>query len=395
MRKYINSIKNIIHETDFFLIFICICASVFGVLAVHSATYNKVAEGAAYSRDTRTMIMAVALGLFAAILISFIDSEFIVRLWPIVAIVCVALMFFVMKWGKAPPLRPDAKIWIMLSTSRQLYFQPSELVKIGFVITFAVHLEQIRDKMNKPLSLLLLAIHAAIPTGLVAVSGDFGSALIFIVIFASMLFIGGLSLKNIGLGVLAMLAASPLLWKFGLKSIQKDRIMALIYPEQYPVVIYQQEKGLIAIGSGHLFGQGYLQGDYTQASVVPASENDMIFSVIGEELGFIGCIAAIIIFTIIVLKIISIGRQCKDNTSALMCYGIASMIIGHVVINIGMCLMLLPVVGITLPFFSAGGSSNLCLYIGIGLILSIYRFNHSRNIVNYRLRRVSTPFSDE
>lgn len=396
MRRFINTFKNAVKETDKLLCILCLAASFYGFIIVWSATGPVTAEGATFSRDSTTMLFAVIIGIVLAIFISFIDSELIIRLWPLIALVCLVLMGITFVWGVGPAERPDARTWLRLGTeSFPFYFQSSELVKVGFIITFGMHLDLVKDKMNQLKHILFLCIHALIPTGLVIITGDLGSALIFMIIFAGMIFLGGLSLKNMGLGILAIIAALPLVWRFALKNLQKERFLALLYPEQYPAVIYQQEKGMIAIGSGGLFGQGLFKGDYTQAGIVPEQQNDMIFSAIGEELGFIGAVFAIILLTLIILKIVKTGRESRDHATALMCYGVASMIAGHILINVGMCLMLLPVVGITLPFLSAGGSSNLCLYIAIGLVLSIYRHNQSREAISFHLRQIRTPFSDD
>jgi rod shape determining protein RodA len=162
--------------------------------------------------------------------------------------------------------------------------------------------------------------------------------------------------------------------------------------DRYEAVIFQQQQAVNAIGSGQLLGKGLFKGSYTQHGLVPVSENDMIFSVIGEELGFVGAMAALILITAIVFRIVIVGKKAVESHTSLMCYGVAIMIAAQSVINIGMCMKLLPVIGITLPFFSAGGSSNLCIYIAVGLVLSVHRFNTERKPVDFRLSRISTPF---
>ncbi|MCL2513452.1 MAG: FtsW/RodA/SpoVE family cell cycle protein [Oscillospiraceae bacterium] len=393
MRKFLNFIKTSLRETDKLLFSLCLIASVFGLLAVNSATKIKITDGSAVSRDFTAMLIAVAGGIILAALISYIDYEVIVKLWPAIAIFCVGIMVALYFIGTPPPERPDAKTWITLGNTGY-YFQPSEIVKIGFIVTFGMHLDYIKESLGSLKTLLFLVLHAAVPIGLVTVSGDIGSALVFIIIFVGMVFTSGVELKFFVMGAAAFAALSPVLWKFIFTSIQRDRFLALFNPEKYPNVIYQQQRGLEAIGSGGLTGMGLYKGVLTQAGIVPESHNDMIFSVVGEETGFLGCAAVILLLGLIFYKIIRTGQKSRDNATSLMCYGMAAMLIGQVVINIGMCLMLLPVVGITLPFFSAGGSSNLCLYIGIGLVLSVHRFNQSREAVNFRLARIRTPFSD-
>lgn len=390
MDKIISQIKSFIKETDKFLLFLCILLSTFGVLLVSSATHSG---ETLFSRDARVMLLAVIAGIIIALMISVIDYNFIVKLCPIIGGICIVLMLLLLipGVGVGPSSRSDAKTWIVLGNTG-LYFQPSELVKIGFIITFGVHLDSVRDNINSIKNIMLLCIHGAIPIVLVVITGDMGSALIFIIIFVSMLFAAGVSLKYFALGIISVAAALPILWNYILTSIQKDRILALINPDEYPDIIYQQEQGLKAIRNGGMFGKGLFNGYYTQSGAVPENENDMIFSVIGEELGLIFCLITLIVFSAIIIRIISIGKKSKDGTVLLICSGVASMIAGQVIVNIGMCLELLPVIGITLPFLSAGGSSNLCIYIAIGLILSLKRHTMERDIVNFRYKNLSTPF---
>ena len=389
--KIITYIKTFIKETDKILLFLCLLMSVFGVLLVASAT----ADGSAtFSRDAKVMMIAIGIGIVTALIISMIDYNFIIRLWPVIVAVCILLMLllFIPNVGVGPQGREDAKTWIKLGSSG-LYFQPSELLKIGFIITFAVHIDTVRDNLNKIKNLLLLCAHGAVPVMLVVVTGDMGSALIFLIIFVLMLFSAGVHIRYFLLGLAAVGAALPLAWRFVLSNIQKDRIYALFKPEEYPDIIYQQEQGLKAIVNGGIFGQGLFHGQYTQTpNYVPENENDMIFSVIGEELGLIGCILTLIVFILIVMRIINTGKQAKDGTVSLMCSGVAAMIGAQVVVNIGMCLEVLPVIGITLPFLSAGGSSNLCIYIAIGLVLSLRRYTLEKDVVNFRFKYISTSF---
>lgn len=395
MNKIISQIKSFIKDTDKFLLFLCAALSAFGILLVSSATHSS---DALFSRDAKVMLMAVAVGIIFALIISIIDYNFIVRLWPVIAVICLILMALLLipGVGVGPSPRSDVKTWIKLAEfgSSTLYFQPSELVKIGFIITFSVHTDAIHDNINSIKNIILLCIHAAVPVILIIVTGDMGSALIFLIIFAVMLFAAGVSLKYFLLGGVLVAAALPLMWNYVMTSIQKDRILALINPAEYPDIIYQQEQGLKAIKNGGMFGMGIFNGTYTQSTTasVPENENDMIFSVIGEEFGLVGCILTLIIFAVIVIRIISIGKKSKDRTVMLICTGVASMIAAQVMVNIGMCLEMMPVIGITLPFLSAGGSSNLCIYIAIGLVLSLRRHTLERDIVNFRYKNISTPF---
>lgn len=391
MKKIFPYLKRFVAETEKILLALIIAASIFGVLMVHSTTRCNLTEGETIARDARVMIIAAVLGIIITLVISAIDYELIMKLWPIIGVGCILLMIVTLIFGVAPESRPDAKSWLEFGP---VFFQPSELVKIGYIITFSMHLELCRDTINNPKSILLLGLHAIVPIGLVILTGDMGSALVFMLMTLAMLYFSGLHIGFFLGGLGLIVASSPLIWMYGLSQFQKDRFLALLRPEEFPAEIYQQEKGLNALGSGGFFGQGLFKGTYTQKGIVPESENDMIFTAIGEEAGFFGCIVALLILFFICFKMISIGKKSKDFSSQIACYGMAAMIASQVIINVGVCLMMLPVIGITLPFFSAGGSSTLCLYIGVGLVFSIFRFNRSREAVNFRVSRISTPFSE-
>ncbi len=394
MKKVFKSIKNFIKETDKILLLLCILASAFGCVSVLSATHWSLSEGERYTRDFIVMALAVCLGIIISLIISLIDYEFIIRISPLIGLFCIGIMIVTLLFGVGPAERPDAKTWLKIG-STGIFFQPSEIVKIGYIITFGVHIEKLKSKINHPFSIIQLLVHALIPIGLVVISGDMGSALVFMIITFVMLFLSGLHWGYFLGGGLLLLASLPLVWIFVFDKIQKDRFLALINPELYPDIIYQQERGLVAIGSGGITGQGLFNGSLTQIpNAIPESENDMIFAVIGEELGLIGCISALLLLTAIVIRIIRTGRHDKIGNTKIMCCGVAAMIAGQVIINIGMCLMILPVVGITLPFFSAGGSSNLCVYFAIGLILSFYRYNQQRDPIHVSQSNIYNPFSD-
>ena len=391
MKKFFSLTKRFIQETDNLLLILITATSIFGVLMVYTTTRCRLEDGQTIARDATVMIIAAALGIIATLVISSIDYELIMKLWPIIAGFCVALMVLTLAIGAAPEERPDSRCWIKIGS---IYFQSSELVKIGFLITFSMHLELVRDRINSLKSVIALGIHAMVPRGLVILTGDMGSALVFMIMAVGLLFFAGLHWGYFACGGLLLLASSPLIWMFVFSEYQKNRFLALFRPEQFTNESFQQLLGLNALGSGGFWGTGFTKGIYTQGGIVPASENDMIFTSIGEETGFFGCIVSLGLLFAIVYRMIKIAKSSRDFSTQLFCYGMAVMISAQVLINIGMCLMILPVIGITLPFFSAGGSSTLCLYIGLGLVFSIYRFNRSRAAVNFRLSRISTPFSE-
>ncbi|MBR0536914.1 MAG: FtsW/RodA/SpoVE family cell cycle protein, partial [Clostridia bacterium] len=194
MKNLIYRLRTVIRETDFALLLLCILTSAYGVVMVYSATRpDMLIEGGVISRDTRAMLIAVGAGLLMAIVISFIDYNIITKLYPAIAAVCIALMLLTLVFGVGPEERPDAKTWLKIGETG-LFFQPSELLKIGFIISFGMHLELISDRISKPVHILFLCLHAAVPVGLVTLSGDMGSALVFVIIFAAMMFCAGVKL---------------------------------------------------------------------------------------------------------------------------------------------------------------------------------------------------------
>lgn len=380
--------------TDKLLVLFCMLASGFGILSVYSATMrltNNYLLG--MPRDATIMILAVVVGFIIATIISLVDYDIICKLWPIWAALGVGLMVVVILFGVAVSTgREDARIWINLGL---FYFQPSELVKVFFIITFSVHLDKVRYELNKIRNLVPLLLHALIPFVLVHISGDDGSAIIFLMIAFIMLFVAGLNWKYI-VGAIALVAAAiPLLWT-NMSEFQKQRFVVLWDPAAYPQTAYQQTLGLSAIANGGLIGKGLFHGTYTQSGSIPVAESDMIFTVICEELGLIGGLVALAILVAIMFRIIRDGNQSIAGPARPLCYGIASMVGIQTLINIAMCLRIGPVIGITLPFFSAGGSSTLCLYAGIGLILSVYRSNYNQTKeTNFRLIGIRSPFNEE
>ena len=362
-------------QTDLFLLFLCLIASTYGMLLVYSATKNTLVEGQIISSEFKSMLIAIPAGIIGAIVLSYINYDYFVKFFWVIGGVGILLMVITVFFGVAPYARQDSRCWLKITDS--FYFQPSEVVKIAFIVTFAVHLDAVKDNINSIKNVLLLALHAAVPIGLVVITGDAGSALVFALIVLGMLIAAGLHWSYFLVGGLGVVAAIPLAWSTGLiKDFQKSRFLALIYydAEEYARdAAYQQNQAINAIGSGKVTGKGLFNGTYVQSAAIQKEKNDMILSVSGEELGFLGAIAVLAVIAMIVIKIMVNSKSAKDSHGYFIDMGIASMIIGQTLINVGMCLRLLPVIGITLPFFSAGGSSNLAVYLSIGIVMSVYR----------------------
>lgn len=386
----LKALKTFLKGTDIITVLLCAALSVFGTVAVSSATFSADA-GTYISRDTRVMILAFILGIVAAFVISVIDYDIILKLWPLIGIAGIGLMLLLFFIGVSPDARSDAISWLKLP--RGLYFQPSEIVKIGFIVTFAFHLSKVKNDISSIKTVFFLCVHAMIPIVLVVATGDMGSALIFGLMFIGMMLVSGVHWLYFPAGGLLIVAASPVIWLKVFDNIQRNRILALFNPEAYPTEIYQQSQALKAIQNGGFTGMGLYQGELTQSTLLPEKQNDMIFSAICEEFGFIGALVLLSLFLLLAVRVVFVGRRAKNFAAEMMCYGVAFMLIAQAVINIGMCTRLLPVIGITLPFISAGGSSTVCVYLAIGLVLSVYRSSGTISYENdYRFARIAREY---
>jgi len=363
---------------DFVTLITAFIASAYGLALVYSATYSNLADGQIISGGVKSMLVSVFGGIVIALVLCNIDYEIISKLWPLVAAGCIALMIITMFFGTAVNAdRQDAKSWLNFGI---FTFQTSELLKVGFIISFSYHLDMVKDHINRIKTIIPLVIHGMIPIALVVATGDAGSALIFLIMFIGMLFFARVHIGYFAAGICALIVGFAVAWKTGIiNGIQRERITALFYPEEYADTLYQQTNGKIAMGSGGWFGQGYLNGSMTQSGAVPVNDNDMILSVAGEEFGYIGALVVIALLFVLIVRVLFTGLRARDNVGYLMCSGIAVMLFAQVLINVGMELSLLPCIGITLPLFSAGGSSSLCIYLALGIELSVYRFSKSQN----------------
>lgn len=337
-----------------------------------------------------TMLIAIVLGYFGSVIISLIDYHDIGTFWYIVAGFCLFLLVFTLKFGLAVTNTGgvNARAWINLGVTT---FQPSELVKIGFMITFSKHLTALKERelLKSPLHIVLLACHALIPIALVHLQGDDGAGIIFFFMFLAMAFGAGIQLRYFLILFAAIGASIPLAWKYVLADYQKQRMLvAYNLDGDYENVLnygWQQYQARISIGSGGIFGRGLFHSPRVNSSIVPVQEADFIFSVAGEQLGFIGCGLLILLMLFLLWRTLHIARKSPDLLGSSICMGFFGMIAAQMIFNLGMCLDLLPVMGVTLPFFSAGGSSAACLYFGFGLVENVYMHRMNTDKVTLRL----------
>ncbi len=372
MKRLLYAVADFIRETDKLLLLLCIFASGYGCLAVFTATHYLNTY-----RPFTVQVGSMIIGVIAAAIISNFDPETFTKRWYIAAVLGVVPVLLTFVIGFAPE-GTDDKAWLDLGFTT---FQPAELLKICFIITFATHISLIKPNINKLKYLIPLCLHGAFPVLLIHFQGDDGTALVFAVMVLAMMWAAGVSWKYFVAALSAAVVASPIVYFFVMNEDQKARIKVIFDIESdIEGIGYQQYWGRKALANGGFFGQGFLKGTLTSRGFVPEGQNDFIFVSIGEELGFVGCVVVLIVLTAICLRSVKIARMCNQDSSKIICVGFFSMLFAQIIINVGMCLSILPVIGITLPFFSAGGTSLLCLYLGVGLVLSVYKHRNSRTI---------------
>ncbi|HCC00099.1 MAG TPA: hypothetical protein DEP42_02585 [Ruminococcaceae bacterium] len=363
MAVLFKGIRNYLKRADLFLILVTLLSAGFGFLLIYSATGGS-------GRTVRMQVVSLIIGLALMVVISKIDYHDMGRAWKFLAVACILILILTTAIGSSRAGSQD-RAWIHIGS---LSIQPSEFIKIAFAITFAKHYDLIKERIDSPINVFLLAIHGLIPMAILIVQKDMGMMLVFGLMLVIMMFAANVKLRYFVMAGIILLIGEPVIWSAVLGATQKNRILALFDPVKYASNAYQQSQGLLAIGSGMLFGNGLFKGKLTQGAsyLLPEKQNDMIFAVVGEELGFIGCVLVLCILTIFLLRILHDARQAKDPMGSIICVGIFASFAIQLGVNIGAALMILPITGISLPFFSSGGSSLMASFTAVGVVLSVY-----------------------
>ena len=372
------TLADFIQQADLVLLGLCCAATLYGIALVFSATrYMAPATGL-----RRMIIQCAALGLGVCVYIFFsmLDLESITRKWKwLLAFNVVFILLLRTPLGVAGNTGNRAWLKFLL-----IPFQigPAEVVKITFVLLLAKQIEWLWEEKEDLKSFRSAFFVAGHTLGICAlyflVSHDMGNGLVFLFIFLCMAFVAGFALRwflllfsGVG-GVIAAVLLLDLVPK-DMKYMLNRFIVLFDHSFDPQGVGWQQTRSLLAIGSGGLWGQGYLNGSQTQSgsTSLPAKQTDLIFSVAGEELGLFGCLAIMLLLLAIILRILLVARKARTPFYRYVCVGMASILIFQTVINIGMCLFVMPTIGITLPFFSYGGSSIVTLYMAMGVVSGI------------------------
>ena len=381
MRRFLQELQDFPKKCDWVLLLLCLVTAAFGLVVITSATSAAKFEG-----NTRYIVVQMAsilLGVMAYAVISSIDIEAMSenRNWLVVLNVFMLLLLI--------PFGTDNntgnRSWLDLPLM-PMYIQPAEICKITYIVIMASVMNSHQNSISTVPSVMHMVLHLGILVGLnMVLSRDAGVSLIFVFIFIGMAFSGGVSLGWFALAIGAIAIALPVVFPF-LGDHQQERLLILIDPSYDAAGIgarYHYKINLLSLTGGGLTGQGLFSGIRTQGGNLFAQHTDYIFSSIGEELGFFGCVFVMIMQFVIIARCIWVGMRCQDYIRRLVCYGAASALMFQVLINIGMCIGVMPVIGLTLPFISYGGSSMVTLFAMLGLVSGSYARPASRSHERY------------
>lgn len=358
---------------DYIVLIIVFLLMSIGVVVLMSATQALTTGDMS---DVQKQVIWIIASLIIMIIMSKIDYEILggYSFWFYLTIIVLLIVVLFM------PEINGAKSWFDFGF---FSIQPGEFAKIVLIISLAKHIDRVVSKdefgINKPKNIIMVILHASLPVSLIIIQPDFGTAMVIVAMVFAMAFISRMSYKYIGTLVISGVLGIGLLRYFILKGhnlffdpYQAKRIRVFFDPTLDPLGSgYNVIQSKLAIGSGQLYGMGLFKGTQTQLGNLPAKTTDFVFSVIGEELGFIMCTIVVMLLILLLMRFIYIARTARDMYGTLIVTGVTAMIGVHVLVNIGMTMGLVPVTGIPLPFISYGGSSLLTNMIGIGLVMSV------------------------
>lgn len=350
---------------DFGLILLVIILFLVGIIMISSATDVQI-DG--LNRSIIIQNFGFFIGVFFAVLIMMIDYRALGDLQKLLYV----LSLFVMLTVYIPGLgvrQYGALSWIDLKV---MYFQPAEIAKLGFIISFAKFLEKKEGRLTSIKEIFQIVLFVLPFLAVLLIQPDLGMALVFVFITIGMVYVAGIDIKLVFGSLLAMIVGLPIAYYF-MKPHQRIRIDAYLHPEDLSLPgNYHVMQSKITIGSGQLFGKGLFEGVYHRSDYLPVKESDFIFAVLGEELGFVGGALVVGVYFAFLNRLVKMAKKSKDTFGALIIIGITFMFAFQIIENIGMTIGLMPVTGITLPFISYGGSSIMTSMIAVGLALNVY-----------------------
>jgi rod shape determining protein RodA len=336
----------------------------FGVVMGYSAGFAEQGAGAGFSQSVKTLIWT-SIGLIIFFVAASVDYHWLQTLTvPIYAIV-LGLLTLTMLIGTN---LFGAQMSISVAG---LDFQFSEISKVLMIVVLASFLSGRRERIGKLSTLVGAGVLMAVPTLLVFKQPDLGTALVFVAILIGMLFMSGASIGWMGVLAGATVAVAPVVVQ-SLADYQRERLFCFLDPYADPQgACYQLVQALNAVGSGGLFGQGLTAGRQNQLGFLPVQSTDFIFTVVAEELGFVGSVVLLAIFALLIWRVLAIGWGSRDALGTMVATGLASMLLFQIMVNVGMVIGIMPVTGIPLPFVTYGGSSMISLLFGMGILQSV------------------------
>lgn len=352
-------LRTLTRNLDMPLVALILLNTFFGMLMISSAGGGKY-----------LLIQALAflLGIGGVVALMILDYDYLAQISQYLYGAGVLLLVLVLIPGIGA-VRGGARSWFALGP---ISIQPAEIAKIFFIITFSKKLEDNREHINDIRVLGKLLLYPAILCGLLLLQPDFGTAAVFVGITIVMLFAAGLAWKYFFYGLGALVVVFPIFWFFILQDYQKSRLISAFNPEIDPAGAgYHVIQSKIAVGSGKFFGTGLYKGSSQVNNLLPERHTDFIYSAVCEELGFIGGLLVLLLLAALIFRCFYIGSNARNELGNHICIGVAAMLIFQVFENIGMCLGLFPVTGITLPFYSYGGSSMVTTMLAVGLVLNV------------------------
>ena len=386
MHRYIEELKDFRKKGDLFLLVIILIVSALGLVAITSATSAAKFEG--NFRYIAIQSVSIGLGVMMYALVSSVDLEFLSEHRMLMVGFNMLLLLMLIPFGTDNG--SGNRSWIHFP-GFPVNIQPAEICKITYIVIMASVMSEHQNNVSSIVSVMHMVLHLGILVGLnLALSSDMGVSLIFVFIFIGMAFAGGVSIWWFVAALSGIAVAFPILWQF-LGQYQRNRILILFDETIDPMGInerYHAKINLQSITGGGLTGQGLFNGNRTQSGALFAQHTDYIFSSMGEEVGFLGCVVIMLLELAIIARCIYVGVRCQDYMRRLVCYGAASALMFQVMINVGMCIGVMPVIGLTLPLISYGGSSVVTIFAMLGLVSGAHArpssLSHERYVQPYR-----------
>jgi rod shape determining protein RodA len=357
--------KTIWRNFDLPLLLVTLVLVAIGEVMIYSSYESAIPSTSWVDNSVIRQGIAALFGLFAAMVLAALDYHIFAALQRWIYLLALGILGFTAVIGHTSF---GAQSWLLLQTWT---LQPSELCKVMMIIVLAGFLGRDAEALENPGPLLLSTLLILPPAVLIYLQPDFGTALILLATWAGMIFLAGVRWRHIALLAGIGLVLTPLVW-IKLQGYMRERIALFLFPGADPSgKSYNVTQALISIGSGGWWGKGLLHGTQSQLYFLRVRHTDFIFSVLAEEMGFIGSVVFLILFVFLILRLIRIAMQARDAHGRLIVGGVASMLLIQTVINLGMNANLLPASGLPLPFVSYGGSSLLATLMAIGLVQSV------------------------